>query len=239
MAEKYTPARSLSQILCSFGTGSGTIEANPAAKTITDATNATPIVVTSNAHGYTNGDYVFIQDVTGNTAANGLFKLANVAANTFELTTSEGVDVAGNGAYGANGTALLCVLIKPAATETYELTRMNGIMGDSKHKLNEYMDIAKLTNGILVQVRNTSGAVATLTPTPIKISQDWSLATGGVDNPTIDTTTGDAAGFRWTFNKYGPRILLRGAAGEFLVVLIQDALDGLVYQRFAVEGESV
>ena len=69
--------------------------------TITDATNATPIVVTcSVAHGFSNGWTIYIPGVIGNTAANGTWVAANVAATTFELTGS-----AGNGAYGSGGTA--------------------------------------------------------------------------------------------------------------------------------------
>jgi len=76
-----------------------------AAKVITGATNATPIVVTINSHGYENGDTVFITVVGGNTAANGYRIAKNVAANTFELTDLAGVNVAGNGAYTTGGTA--------------------------------------------------------------------------------------------------------------------------------------
>lgn len=66
---------------------------------ITAASNATPIVITSNAHGLANGDTVSISGVLGNTAANGNFAIANVTANTFELVGS-----AGNGAYTSGGT---------------------------------------------------------------------------------------------------------------------------------------
>ncbi len=74
------------------------------AKTITDATNATPIVVTSSAHGLKNGDMVTISGVGGNTAANGDHVVSNQTANTFELETLAFVDVAGNGAYTSGGT---------------------------------------------------------------------------------------------------------------------------------------
>lgn len=65
---------------------------------ITGATNATPIVVTSTAHGLANGSWVFIAGVGGNTAANGHRQVANIAANTFELVGS-----VGNGAYTSGG----------------------------------------------------------------------------------------------------------------------------------------
>jgi len=76
----------------------GTTQAGSAA--ITGATNATPIVITATAHGYANGDAVFISGVLGNTAANGAWIIAAVTTNTFELIGS-----AGNGAYTSGGTA--------------------------------------------------------------------------------------------------------------------------------------
>lgn len=60
-----------------------------AAKTITAITKANPGVVTSTAHGYSNGDYVFLS-VSGMYQLNDkVVRVANQTANTFEL---EGVD---------------------------------------------------------------------------------------------------------------------------------------------------
>jgi hypothetical protein len=70
---------------------------------ITGATNATPIVVTSNSHGLTDGDFVYIDGVIGNYSANGIFKIANKTTNTFELQTVAGSNVAGNGTYSSGG----------------------------------------------------------------------------------------------------------------------------------------
>lgn len=68
--------------------------------TITGATNASPIVITSAGHGLNNGDIVGIAGVGGNTAANGqIWIVANVATDTFELVGSTG-----NGAYTSGGT---------------------------------------------------------------------------------------------------------------------------------------
>ncbi len=71
---------------------------------ITGCTNATPVVcTTSTAHGFSNGDLVWIQSVYGNWAANGLRKVASATPTTFALTTTADVNVAGNGAYAHNG----------------------------------------------------------------------------------------------------------------------------------------
>ena len=58
-------------------------------KLITAMTGAaSPITVTSNSHGFANGDFVCVGGVLGNTAANGIFRVANQAANTFDLQVS-------------------------------------------------------------------------------------------------------------------------------------------------------
>lgn len=73
-------------------------------KTITGATNATPIVVTATSHGFTNGDLVSIANVAGNLATNGVWKIANVAANTFELTDpNTSTNAVGSGTYSGSG----------------------------------------------------------------------------------------------------------------------------------------
>jgi len=61
-----------------------------ATKSITGATNATPISVTCTAHGYSTGDTVVITGDTGNTAANGTWEITVTGVNTFTLDGSSG-----------------------------------------------------------------------------------------------------------------------------------------------------
>lgn len=76
-------------------------------KAIASSTNATPIVVTATAHGFTNGDLVFIDGHATNTAANGFWRIANIATNTFELTNPvSSANAVGNGVGGATGYAV-------------------------------------------------------------------------------------------------------------------------------------
>jgi hypothetical protein len=70
---------------------------------ITGATNATPIVITANGHGYNDGYIINNFGVRGNKAANGQFKVANKTSNTFELHTLDDVPVAGSGVFVAGG----------------------------------------------------------------------------------------------------------------------------------------
>jgi hypothetical protein len=67
--------------------------------TITAATNASPIVITvGTGHGLVNGESVEVGEVGGNTAANGIWTVANVTPTTFELVGSTG-----NAAYTSGG----------------------------------------------------------------------------------------------------------------------------------------
>lgn len=69
--------------------------------TITNASNATPIVITvTGSHGLYNGQTgVVIAGVTTNTAANGTWTITKLTNSTFSLNGS-----VGNGAYGGGGT---------------------------------------------------------------------------------------------------------------------------------------
>ena len=77
-------------------------------KTITGITAANPAVVTSNSHGYSNGDFVIISGVVGMTEVNGkTFKVADKTTNTFELQDVDGTDINSSGytAYSSGGVA--------------------------------------------------------------------------------------------------------------------------------------
>lgn len=78
------------------------------AKNITGATQANPVVITSNAHGFNLGDWVYITGVAGMTQLNGRYFIIStvVTANTFGLSDLFGNTVNGTayGAYTSGGT---------------------------------------------------------------------------------------------------------------------------------------
>lgn len=86
---------------------------------ITGATNASPIVITSASHGLTTGTRVTITGVDGNTGANGTFTITRVSADTFSLDGSSGT-----GSYTSGGTwnvtGLYGVSITVAGDDGYE-----------------------------------------------------------------------------------------------------------------------
>lgn len=76
-------------------------------KAIVSSTNATPIVLTVTAHGFSTGDQVMIFGHTTNTAANGIYKITKLTADTFSLQDiNSGADIAGNGVGGATGNVV-------------------------------------------------------------------------------------------------------------------------------------
>jgi hypothetical protein len=109
--------------------------------TIRAATNTGPIAITSPNHGLRSGQRVRISNVNGNTAANGVFKITVVDANTFRLdgSTGNGVYVPGNGfgtwkanviTAAANSSNL--VITSPAhGLRTGEEIRVTGVLGNS------------------------------------------------------------------------------------------------------------
>jgi len=58
--------------------------------TITGATNASPIVITSGTHGLVTGDRVIVSDVLGNTAANGIWIVTKLTDDAVSLNGSTG-----------------------------------------------------------------------------------------------------------------------------------------------------
>lgn len=98
------------------GTGSAALVDTGA---ITNATNASPIVITSANHGLNTGTRVTISGVGGNTAANGTFNITVVNSNSFSLDGSTG-----NGAYTTGGTwhvsGLYYVEVTPTVGNGYE-----------------------------------------------------------------------------------------------------------------------
>lgn len=79
-----------------------------AGTSISAATNANPLVITDTAHGYNNGDWVYVSGIGGMTQLNGLtWIVANKTTNTYQLTDLFGTTVNSTafGTYTSGGTA--------------------------------------------------------------------------------------------------------------------------------------
>ncbi len=88
--------------------------------TVTGATNATPIVITSTAHGLTTGTFITVANVGGNTEANGTFIVTRLTDDTFSLDGSEGAnDYTSGGVW--NVTGLYTYTIQATAANGFEV----------------------------------------------------------------------------------------------------------------------
>jgi len=121
------------------------VEAN---KTISGATQADPCVITATAHGYSDGDEVFIDSVVGMTELNGKFFLvANKTANTFELTDVDGtgIDATGFTAYSSAGTVARIVEVTTVYPEAVLFELKVAQNADTMYIVHRSHDPYKLT----------------------------------------------------------------------------------------------
>lgn len=91
--------------------------------TISNATNASPIVVTSTAHGLVTGTVVKVDGVGGNTSANNTWVITVVNANTFSLNDSHGTDDYNGGGTWISGIASISYSNVQVPTETKVVRR--------------------------------------------------------------------------------------------------------------------
>ena len=146
------------------------------AKTITGITAANPAVVTSNAHGYSNGDHVYIEAVVGMTEINNgtiPYIVANKSTNTFEVTDIDGtnVDSSAYTAYSSAGTA----------TKIYEIT--------TPWDEDEVRELTWAQFGDDIYFAHSSYETRILTRVS---STNWTLSTLGA-KPTATYEAGDTA----------------------------------------------
>lgn len=103
---------------------------------ITNATNATPIVVTSASHGLSNDDRISVAGVGGNSGANGLFQVYSVTTDTFSLrkiwditdaTNATPIEIEAEGHEVATGDSVTVsgVLGNTAANGTFTATKVD------------------------------------------------------------------------------------------------------------------
>jgi prepilin-type N-terminal cleavage/methylation domain-containing protein len=143
----------------------------PHTASITGASNASPIQITSSGHNLTTGAGVFISGVGGNTAANGAWNITVVDANNFTLNGSTG-----NAAYTAGGTLTTGGGGVPTVASTYPT--LSTQLGSTSANAGD--DIL-LTNVVSFSVRllmvGTITAATNVTPIQIT-SPGHNLATG-------------------------------------------------------------
>lgn len=158
-------------------------------RTITAATNATPIVCTAASHGFSNGDAIAVYGATGNTAANGQWIVANKTTDTFELAGS-----VGNGVYNASsGTATNRGSYYGAFFAVAPILARGGLTGTAAHSddvngMGVYnAGTAKATSGYLVNHASGFTAGAPEFVEAFKVEANAQKAFATVETGTYDS----------------------------------------------------
>lgn len=152
---------------------------NSVALTVTGATNASPIVITtSTVHGLRTGDKVYITGVGGNTAANN--SLTNPAWTvTVTSTTQFSLDGStGNGAYTSGGTVVPALV---GSVDGDKFTR--------QRQLQIYNDARFVLFDAIVALREIEGVSRELSDTLI-IKTDFQFTLSGSVSTSANVPTG-------------------------------------------------
>ena len=143
-------------------------------KTITGITQADPGVITSNSHGFSNGDEIFVYDIGGMVELNGRnYKVANATTNTFTLTDLFGNDI--------DTTSFTAYTSGGSAEEIYEVA--------TPYAEADLFEINFAQSADVMYLVHPSYAIRTLSRTA---NNNWTFATAsitGSPTPPLNTAT--------------------------------------------------
>lgn len=169
-----------------------------AAKTITGITKASPGVVTSTAHGYSNGDIVYLTVLGMYQLNDKPVRVANVAANTFEL---EGVDTTAFETF-TSGTAEKATLGTSITTAT-DITVSGGGF--------EFIDATTIHG-------NAKSVLPGLPEeTKFEMNHIWDPADTGLAAMKAASDAQARRVFQFTFGSGGKKMLFAGYVGAALL----------------------
>lgn len=169
-----------------------------AAKTITAITQANPGVASSTAHGYTNGDYVYLE-VQGMHQLNGrVARVANVAADTFEL---EGIDTTDFDAF-TSGTAKKITF----GTSITTATSVSASGGDF-----DFIDTTTIHANAKTQIPGLPN------PSTFSFENIWDVADAGLLAMKAASDAQGIRAFKFTFGVGGQIMVFAGYVGASLL----------------------
>lgn len=169
-----------------------------AATTITAITKAAPGVVTSTAHGYSNGDYILLT-AQGMHQVNGrVFRVANQTANTYELegetTTSYDTFSSGSAEKITFGTSITT------------FTGLSASGGDL-----EFIDTTTIHGNVRTQIPGTTS------PVVYNFDSIWDVSDAGLTAMKSAYSASAQRCFRFTFGTGGQIMVFAGYIGASLV----------------------
>lgn len=167
-------------------------------QTVTAITKANPGVATATAHGYSNGDYVFLT-VSGMYQLDGrVIRVANVTANTFEL---EGVDTSAFETFTSGGAQKLTL-----GTSITTATTLSASGGDF-----DFID----TTTIHVNTRTQVPGLAN--PSTFQFDNIWDVSDAGLLAMKAASDAQAIRAFKFTFGTGGQVMVFAGYVGASLL----------------------
>jgi hypothetical protein len=192
------------------------------AKTITAVTKANPGVITSNSHGFSNGEEIYITGVGGMTQLNDRnYIVANATTNTFTLTDLFGaaIDTTAFTTFTSGGTADKIYQISTPYVEADLFTLRYAQSADTMYIVHPSYDIRVLSR--------TGSAAWTLATASIVGSPTPSLS-GSNNRPSVVTFFEQRLVFGNTNNN--PQTLWFSKNGDYLNFTVGTAADdALIY----------
>ena len=165
-----------------------------ATKTITGITKASPAVITSTSHGYSNGSYVLLSIQGMSEMDNKIVRVANQAANTFE---AEGVDSTLFQTF-STGTAALITF----GTTFSSITNMNASGGDF-----DFVDTTTIHGNVKTQVPGLAN------PLTYSFENIWDVSDAAQVAMKAASDTKATRCIRMTFGTGGNIVLFVGYVG--------------------------
>lgn len=121
----------------------------------------------------------------------------------------------------------------PAVGDTVYIERLLIVITDGAILADGYGGLGALTNGIKLEVTNSTIVYFSFTPEPIKRTSHWGKYS--YDSNLLNfKTTNESFLSRWTFTNFGDPI--RVTNDKHISVTLQDNMTGLVEHYFTVEG---
>lgn len=192
-------------------------------KSITGATNTTPIQITCANHGYTNEDYVLLTNVNGNTNANGIWQITNVSTNTFDLVNSIGNAVYTNSGFVKNINSNI-IKLTSAATKDIVLTDNVGTVSSNGAN---WTASTNVTSSI-----DTNGWM----PTRVSLAISSSFTTGKAAYKTIPST--DFSAYQQISLQFSQTLGTLLTSGDIKICLCSDTVGDVIVDQFLIPAQS-
>lgn len=243
----------LSRYLDHIGDGSGYTNGNIKVASLGNATFAAATHIwTLTSHTLKTGDAAaFTASGTGAEpfVVTTIYYVIRIDDNTFYLALTQALAIVGTKIEGTGTNSVgtwtikrspTSLMLKPAADVIYRVASLVLLVRDTTgFTEEEYGNLGStLTNGILVRESNAGGVITNFTDSEtIKMNSDFSRLCGAREVVTDLGVTNDYLVATLKFEEqFGQSVRLVGDNGEFLEVVLQDDLTGLLAHYFLARG---